>query len=220
MKRAVIVPDAPALVPQLGGSASAPLEQVRVACLRAMETSTGRWLAVGTGDVRRTCASGEASVGEYGRDLDRHPSGNRTNTPPALLVASWLYDAAGLPASPVELLDPHCDAADCRELAAGIAPDVDNLLVLGSGTFTWEPGDGTDHAEHALDRVVQKALANGDRAQLESLEPDTCRDAHVQGWGPWQALAAVSTGRDIRAELHYSDAPFGVRYHVATWDLG
>lgn len=216
MQRAVIVPDAPALVPALGGSGSAELQQVRAACRQAMERSTGSWLAVGTGDARHTCSSADASTREYGR-LDRTPA---ATTPPALLVAAWLYDAAGLPAAQVDLLDPHCDAADCRDLAAGRTPGIDNLLILGSGSFTWEPGDGTDHTEHAIDRTVQKALANGDRAQLESLDPDACRGVHVQGWGPWQVLAAVSAGRDIQAELLYSDAPFGVRYHVATWELG
>jgi hypothetical protein len=33
----------------------------------------------------------------------------------------------------------------------------------------------------------------------------------------WQALAGAAPGEDWVAELLYSAAPYGVRYHVASW---
>lgn len=224
VKRAVIVPDAPALVPALGGADSALLNAVRAACLRAVgEDTRGSWVAVGTGDAAAAVtAHSTTPLRGYGRErivTGQPVTGNGLdNACPPVVVTSWLAHSRGLGELSVELLDAQAEPHACVQLGERLST-ADNLLVLGSGTFTWEPGDGTDHSEHAIDVAVHDALATGDRDALLHLDPAMCRRTHVQGRAPWQALAGASAGRVIRPRVLYSEAPFGVRYHVATWDL-
>ncbi|NNG41058.1 hypothetical protein HJ588_17505 [Flexivirga sp. ID2601S] len=227
LRRAVIVPDAPALVPALGGAGSPTLQAVRDAMIRAVGDPGdpgGRWTAVGPGERTRLIDAGTgARLTAYGREgelgLSEAPSAHEDNPEPTLLVAAWLRETARLPGMTVQLVGPDASAEECAVLGKQLAADTDTLLVLGSGSFTWEPGDGTDHSDHPVDTAVRRALAGGDTAPLCALDATECAGVHAGGRAPWQVLAGAVDGARVTADLLYSDAPFGVRYHVATWDL-
>ena len=54
------------------------------------------------------------------------------------------------------------------------------------------------------------------KSALAALDPGLAAELAVAGRAPWQVLAAAACG-DWAADLLYSDAPFGVAYHVAVW---
>ena len=67
-----------------------------------------------------------------------------------------------------------------------------------------------------FDGAVADALANADAETLAALDPDLATELGAAGRAPWQVLAAATPG-DWRGELHYSAAPYGVGYFVASW---
>ncbi len=63
------------------------------------------------------------------------------------------------------------------------------------------------------------ALAEADAEALLAIDPALAADLQAEGRPAWQVLAGLArSSGDWGGELLYSDAPFGVAYHVATWD--
>ncbi|MGH3433115.1 MAG: hypothetical protein ACRDQB_09795, partial [Thermocrispum sp.] len=73
-----------------------------------------------------------------------------------------------------------------------------------------------------FDAAVAAALATADADALADVDPDLATDLGATGRAAWQVAAGVlsdATGHGRWAgKLLYSDAPFGVGYHVATWE--
>ncbi len=108
------------------------------------------------------------------------------------------------------------------------APTVEELhdavvILLADGSARrsdTSPGPFDPRAEE-FDSVIEKALAGGDAAALASLDTALGAELMVAGvdalrvLGDWGGRLGVAASELIRAE-----APFGVAYWVAVWELG
>ncbi|MGH4024944.1 MAG: hypothetical protein ACRDRV_10200 [Pseudonocardiaceae bacterium] len=151
--------------------------------------------------------------------------------PLPLLVAGWLRGQVGPAEITVHVLPvaPGSSAAHCRRLGTELGRRLGDeggtmgLLVLGDGAATHTlraPGYFDPRAE-GLDRAVATALLDADPDALLDLDPALCGELLVAGREAWQvgAAAAQAVAPAWRGQLLYSDAPFGVAYHVALWEV-
>jgi hypothetical protein len=212
---------------------------MRAACLEVatrLAAVADRWTVVAA-DPDGPRAEGMPPCGTflgYGVDVpvslapgaDGEPTGD---LPLPLLVAGWLRGRAA-PEVTVrgELVPPDLPTEACRRLGAELAGRLDArvaLLVVGDGAITHtERAPGyLDRRAHAFDAGVAAALAGADPDGLLALDAGLAAELGAAGRAPWQVLAgaAIATtearGGRWRGELLYSDAPYGVRYHVALW---
>ena len=235
---AAVCPHPPLLVPAVAGGTAAELDDLRAACLAAIDQLTAahpdRLVIVGSGLVTGTLYDGSAggTFGPYGAPSvrvgpgpHRAPSaraGSGTGLPLSLLVGTWLVEqskAAGLQRSSVTV------AADekpetCLALGEELAKSNDRvvLLVMGDGSARrseHSPAHLHPRAE-IFDSTVAAALDLADTRTLAALDPDLAAELQAAGRAPWQVLAAV-TG--LKGDLTYHAAPYGVGYFVATWTL-
>jgi hypothetical protein len=93
------------------------------------------------------------------------------------------------------------------------------LVVLGDASACLD--SNTSPHESALaagfDAAVTKALLSGDGAELAALDQGMGAAVLAGGVSSWQAAGTVLSGTPYDAELSYDEAPYGVRYFVATW---
>lgn len=195
---------------------------------RSQLAGTGAAALVDTGLARRGCGTRAPGMSDS-RDGDVRLAGGPAPDPEMalpLLVAGWVAAAAGVEvAIRGELVDPAASPAECAALGAALAdefaanPDPVGLLVVGDGaaTHTEKAPRHLDERAGPFDRAVAAALATADRAALAALDPGLAAELAVAGRAPWQVLAAAARG-DWAADIVYSDAPYGVAYHVAVWD--
>ena len=98
------------------------------------------------------------------------------------------------------------------------------MLVVGDGaaTHTERAPGHLDPRAADFDAAVAAALAGADPEALLALDPELAAALLAAGRAPWQVLAGLAerTGDGWRGELLYSDAPYGVAYHVAVWTRG
>lgn len=143
-----------------------------------------------------------------------------------LLVAGWVAAVAGVEVTiRGELVAPDASPADCAALGAALAeesaadPDPVGLLVVGDGAaaHTEKAPRHLDGRAGPFDAAVAAALASADRAALAALDAGLGAELCAVGRAPWQVLAAATAEGRWTGELIYSDAPFGVAYHVAVW---
>jgi hypothetical protein len=69
----------------------------------------------------------------------------------------------------------------------------------------------------AFDDGTAAALGSADLDALLALDPELASELVAAGRPAWQTLAGAAAGTGWGAELLYSAAPYGVRYHVASW---
>lgn len=227
---AIVVPQPPLLVPALVPGAverTAAVRDATVAAARELAEVSPRWLAVGVGTRRDTIdPDTRGSFRGFGVDVPVSLSSAPTEAVPrelplAALVAGWLREQAGADSVRVELVAEHTDVADCVALGEQLAESKERaLLVLGDGSTrhdTAPPGWPDDRAE-GFDTHVRTALADADCEALLALDPAFAAELQAQGRAAWQVLAGLGrVGAGWRGEVLYSDAPFGVAYHVARW---
>jgi hypothetical protein len=102
-----------------------------------------------------------------------------------------------------------------------VSPEPTNLLVMADGSArrdTTAPGHFHPHARD-FDAGIESALRSGDADALAELDPELGGELWCEGVPAFRALGEVSRGRQVRAEVSYADAPFGVAWWVARWDL-
>ena len=245
-----VVPAAPLMVPQLTVGGAAESQEMRDACLdvvRRMAAVADRWLVLGADPLtgpgaeqgadapghRTFGGAGYGSFLGFGVDvrvsLTPDPGGRvRTDLPLAVLIAGWLrgQEASGATAT-AELVDPGLAPAACRlvgeELAGRLEPGT-AVLVVGDGaaTHTEKAPGYLDERAGAFDAEVTRALAEGDPAGLLALDAALATELQAVGRAPWQVLAGLAAASAPRwdGEVLYSDAPYGVAYHVASWRRG
>lgn len=237
-----VVPQPPLLVPQLTVGGAAESEPMRRACLDVVARLgevAHRWLVVGAdpgdpadqrGERGTVPAPGYGTFLGYGVDvrvsLHPEPAGQPSgDLPLPMLIAGWLRgQAAAHVRAGAELVDPGLTAGDCRRLGERLAADLEpgtGLLVVGDGAITHTekaPGH-LDERAGPFDAAVARALAAADPDALLALDAGLGTELNAVGRAPWQVLAgaALASGPGWRGELVYSDAPFGVGYHVALW---
>lgn len=227
-----MVPHPPLLVPELVAGAVAETEAVRRACVAAGKrlAALGRdWLAIAA-DSRFCGLTSADAVGTFrGYGVDKIVSlaeGNDVDDvepglPLPVLVAGWLREQAGAERVVVQTINPVDSVNDSRRVGERLARQDRpvGLLVLGDGSSR-HPGPSGHPDERSVDydRRVRDALASADLDALLGLDVELATELDVSGRAAWQALAGAAAGRSWRAELLYSDAPFGVGYHVACWE--
>lgn len=235
--RVAVVPYPPLLVPELAPGYEQETASLREAVLSAARWLTEvspQWLAVGAYDGPATTAGPEShgtfagygvhvpvSLGE--RSDGAVPAVGGAGLPLPALVAGWLRERAGAHSVRVELLDSRTPVEECVSLGKRLAADsdCDALLVLGDGSHRhgeFAPGRPDDRAP-AFDTGVAAALAEVDLGALRDLDAELCAELGAVGRAPWQVAAGVADGQRWRGSLIYSGAPFGVGYHVVTWEL-
>jgi aromatic ring-opening dioxygenase LigB subunit len=227
-----VVPHPPLLVPELVAGAVAETEAVRRACVAAgkrLAAVSRHWLAI-AGDAHFQGLTSADAVGTFrGYGVDKIVSlaedGGRGDVDPALplpaLVAGWLRAEAGAAQVLVQTVDPDGSVNDCKRVGERLARQDRpvGLLVLGDGSSRHPgPSGHPDERSVAFDAGVRDALATADLDALLGLDVDLARELDVSGRAAWQALAGATSGRRWRPELLYSEAPFGVGYHVACWE--
>lgn len=219
---AAVVPSPPLLVPALAGG-SASLDEA----LREQSRKAVRRLLSQPGDVVVVGAAPRTAEHVGSWDWNgfgvRQRGGNGSSLPLALAVGAWLLDE----------IDPTrsrsyvgiADAAGAEQCAALGAQLVQGrpvrMLVVGdaSACRTEKAPGHLDPRAEAFDAEVERALRSGDADRLLALPVALARDLLASGRAAWQVLAGAAVGRQVRAELTYSQAPYGVAYLVATWDL-
>lgn len=235
ISRVAVLPQAPLLVPELMGASVAGSAPMRSACLDAAT----RLAEVSQDWVVLAPASAPGAVGPdsrgsfrgYGADVEVSLGGAAgaadagdvdPTLPLSALIAGWLRERAGAHRVRVELVAEWASPGACARVAGELAATAREtaLLVLGDGSNrrgARAPGGHDDRAE-GFDAEVSRALSAGDCRALGELDPATAAELGASGRAPWQVLAALARRGDWRTELLYSDAPFGVGYHVAVWD--
>jgi hypothetical protein len=219
---AAVCPHPPLLVPEVATGAAPELDDLRAACLTAIDrlVDADRLVVVGSGPSREQYdASAGASFAPYGAPGVRFGTGDPV-LPLSLAIGGWLLEqtkAAGLPRVYLSVAADE-PPADCLTLGQELAHGNDRiaLLVMGDGSARRSEHSPVHLHPRAeiFDNTVASALAVADATTLAALDPDLATELHAAGRAPWQVLAATS---DLTGELLYHAAPYGVGYFVATW---
>lgn len=233
IRRVAVVPHPPLLVPELAPGAETETAGVRDAVAEAVAwlgESSRHWHAIGAHDGPHTTFEPptRGSFGGFGVDVpvslsDDASAPATADLPLPVLVAGWLRAAAGAASVRVDLVPSDLPAADCQAIGqelAGLPGEDTVLLVLGDGSI--RHGERAparpDARASGFDAAVAAALSAADSAGLAALDPTLAGELGAYGRAPWQIAAGVlGDGRWV-AKLLYSDMPFGVAYHVATWE--
>lgn len=214
----VLVPGAPALVPELSGAAAADsARQVAVALdiLGRAAAGASRAVVLGTdpaghrlGEVRSTLSRWGVAV-PVGRSTA--PQAAHDDVPDAALLGWWFLDRAGidLPRSFVGL---------ARDGWPTCAPEPDTLVVVvadGPASLTPRAPIPEDPRGVTLDSELAGWLRDGGPLP----DPGTAVSDAVGWWSrvAWRVLGGMVGERAARESVSW--APFGVGYHCARWDL-
>ncbi|MPY78812.1 MAG: hypothetical protein GEV04_09970 [Actinophytocola sp.] len=229
--RVALVPYPPLLVPEL-----APGDNRQIAELRYAVLATVRWLRQGATSWRAIAADiggpggyaeQRGSFAGYGTSVDITLSKDVSKDavsaalPLPVLIAGWLREQAGADAVTVDVLDPAMPQPDCERAGAALANGDDTaLLVLADGSNRHgakSPGGNDDRAPE-FDASIADALQRADADGLARIDPTLCTKLGAAGRVAWQVAGGVVGAREWHARVHYTAAPFGVCYHVATWE--
>jgi len=213
---AAVCPPPPALVPRVGVGL-AELEPVRAAAHAAVESLLGQdpERVVVIGPDRIAVDADEGAGGTFARfGVDLTAGGGNLVLPAAYTVGAWLLDAAGW-TGPRHYTSSRPEPGD-RDVLLVMA-DADTSAGVSA------PTHGDPRAAGLAD-IVAKALDTGDAAALAGLDVDLAREWEGTGVPALQLLGELieretAKGASITAHLRSDEAPFGVRYWVADWQL-
>jgi hypothetical protein len=95
------------------------------------------------------------------------------------------------------------------------------LLVMADGSARRdEQSPGHFHPDAvAFDDSVEAALRSGDAEALAALDPALGDELWCEGIPGFRALGEVARDSEVVAETTYPDAPHGVAWWVARWNL-
>lgn len=216
---AAVLPHPPLLVPELAAGAAPELDPLREDCRAAVaelrSTRPDRVYVVG------------ADLGPRATSFAPWAPGNPAAAiavdvpepmPLSVLVGAWLTRGA---ARSFVVVDPSLDPAECAGTGADLAGSADRvaLLVMGDGSARHSvkaPGY-VDPRAASFDQGVAAALAAVDLDALLALDPALADELLVAGRAPWQVLAGAAAGAAWRSARARWDAPYGVGYHLVTW---
>lgn len=226
--RVALVPYPPLLVSQLAPGNDRQIAELRAAVLRAvrwLRDGATRWRAVAAdagGAARYTDKRG--SFAGYGAAVDvtlSAESGTAGALPLPVLIAGWLREQAGAESVAVDVLDPATPQPECERAGAALATGNDTaLLVLADGSNRHgakSPGGNDDRAPE-FDASIADALRYPDADGLARIDPTLATKLGAAGRVAWQVAGGVARTGAWHGVLHYTGAPFGVGYHVATWE--
>lgn len=232
IRRVAVLPHPPLLVDELVPGPDQAISELRAAVVDAvswLRDGASHWVAVGA-DTGPAAAFGPSSAGSfagYGADvvvsLSATPSDDGVRELPLpVLIAGWLRGRAPAETVRADVVGVATSPEDCAALGRRLGASADDtaLLVLGDGSNRHgdrAPG-GRDDRAPGFDSAVAAALADVDAEALAGLDPVLAAELGAVGRAPWQIAAGVAATGSWRGRLLYSDAPFGVGYHVALWE--
>ncbi|MBI3688346.1 MAG: hypothetical protein HY241_13630 [Actinobacteria bacterium] len=215
------------LAPEIARAASFELDPLRAACdavVRRLLAAELDWLLVlGAGPrAVRYPATDHGSLAGYGVDLRaRLGTGAAAGVPRlplALTLGGWLLARAGGHRSVVGVqVGPDGELPGEIEAPTGRG----GLLVMGDGSARRgpHPPGWPDPRAEPHDAAVAAALAAGDPARLAGLDPALGAELMAAGVPAWRAAGRLLAGARVRAELLHHEAPYGVGYLVAGWNV-
>ena len=217
-------PQPPLLLPAVAGLPSPALSLLRAAVDGAVQTllearpevvvvvgAGADGVRFGPGDAGDLHGLGVALEVPFAGRV--RPGGLRVPLPH--LVGAWLLDHAGHAGTRLGV------GPDDLAAALGDVPGTVGVLAMGDGSARRSekaPG-ALDPAAGPFDAAVAAALATGDPGALAGLDPDAGERLLAAGVPVWRAVGAALAGREVRADLRYDEAPFGVGYLAATWQV-
>jgi aromatic ring-opening dioxygenase LigB subunit len=127
-------------------------------------------------------------------------------------VAAHLLD--GVPFEP-QLALPYAAAA-LLEL-----DQPTTVIVMADGSARrGEKAPGHLHPDAvAFDERIELALRSGDAEALAALDPEIGEELWCEGVPGLRVLGELARDRGVVAYVSYADAPYGVAWWVARWDL-
>jgi hypothetical protein len=224
---AAVCPHPPLLVPEVASGAAPELDDLRAACLTAIDhlSAADRLLIVGSASatgITRYDGSAGGTFAAYGAPGVRVGTGEAV-LPLSLAMGAWLVEQSKVAGLPRTYLAVPADATPtrCLELGREIAEGNDRigLLVMGDGSARrseHSPVHLHPRAE-VFDTTVADALAGAASAVLAALDPDLAEELQAAGRAPWQVLAGALETSELSGDLSYHAAPYGVGYFVATF---
>jgi hypothetical protein len=214
---AVLVPSPLLLLPGYVG-ASDPIAELR----GAAQAAVAALVSTGRGEAGGRARSGPDEVVIVG-GTDGYASSPEITAPEhslSIRVGQLLLSEVGNDL-PVTIQPIGYDAPADRAIALGVQlaarPGLTALLVVGDGSARHLPsGPGTlDERAAPFEEVVVDALREGDAATLRGIDTELADELMVAGRAAWQVLAGALP--DAAGAVHWTGAPFGVAYHVASW---
>jgi hypothetical protein len=193
IRTVLVLPSPPALLAPR--SADDPVAELRKACAEALER-----LPVGQRVVVLAAPVTEANA----RRGVTEPLGHR--------VAAQLLDAT--------LFEPQL-ALPYAAAALLEVSEPTTLLVMADGSARrGEKAPGHLHPDAvAFDERIEAALRSGDAAALASLDPELGEELWCDGVPGLRTLGELARERAVVTDVSYADAPYGVAWWVARWDL-
>jgi hypothetical protein len=197
----LVLPTPPALLPPL--SQDDPVADLRAACTAAVAGLPPDDLVVAVAvptDEANLARGGQEPLGHR---VARHLLGTRTFVP----------DLA-LPWSAAALLEQDAAAGE-----HAVRPTT--LLVMADGSARrTEKAPGHLHPDAvAFDDALERALREGDAETLATTDLAMAEELWCQGAPGFRLLGEVARGRRITPSVTYADAPYGVAWWVARWNL-
>jgi hypothetical protein len=228
---AAVCPCPPVIVPEIASGAAAELDDLRAACdtavarLRAADPDVVVLVGTGAETAWRT-PDEYGSFRPWGVPIEVHVNGAgaRPGLPLSLTIGAWLLSRQPAPVAAATAVasvaadeKPAGCAAFGRDGCAVRAARV-ALLAIGDGSAIGAvEAEGVHARAESYDADVARALAHADLDALLALDPGLAAEVVSAGRPAWQVLAGAAAGTRWGAELLYSAAPYGVRYHVASW---
>lgn len=197
----LVLPTPRALLPPL--SEDDPVADLRAACEAAVGGLRPDDLVIAVA-VPTDAANLVRGVDEpLGHRVARHLLGRRTFVP----------DLA-LPYAAASLLEKDATAGEHP-------PRPTTLLVMADGSARrTEKAPGHLHPGAVpFDDALERALREGDADALAQTDLALAEELWAQGAPAFRLLGEVARGRRISPSVSYADAPYGVAWWVARWDL-
>ncbi len=96
------------------------------------------------------------------------------------------------------------------------------LIVMADGSARrGEKAPGHLHPDAvSFDDGIETALRSGDAETLAALDLELGQELWCEGVPGLRAVGEVARDRKVAARVSYADAPYGVAWWVARWDLG
>lgn len=197
----LVLPIPPALLPPL--SQDDPVAELRAACTAAVADLPPDDLVVAVAVPTDGAGLARGVAEPLGHRVARH-----------LLGARMFVPDLALPWSAASLLE--------QDAAAGEHPlRPTTLLVLADGSARrTEKAPGHLHpGAVAFDDALKRALREGDAEALARTDLALAEELWCQGAPGFRLLGEVARGRRITTSVTYADAPYGVAWWVARWNL-
>ncbi len=194
----LLLPTPPALLAPR--SAVDPVADLRAACHAALD-GVREPIIVVTAPV----SPGNATRGitePLGHRVARH-----------LLGARPFFAELALPWTAASLIE--------QDGRVGAQPSATTLVVMADGSACrGEQAPGHLHPESVgFDADLERALREGDCEALTTLDLELAEELWCEGGASLRMLGEIARDRTVHAQVSYADAPYGVAWWVARWDL-